>query len=220
MRCLVCNAENLEGSAYCDDCGAKLVDPSAANVQLKAPTPPPVAASAPPPAATPPPPAPAGLKCPSCGTISPPGDNFCVNCGTPLSSQQMQPSQLTEAPAIVPTPPSVIAIPQPQAVAKVIIKGSNREVILNKDVFSIGRQSIADGIYPDIDLTQDDPEAYVSRKHARIVKKDGQFNYEDTGSSNGSYINNGPKLAKNILHPLKNNDVLRVGKTELVFIYS
>ena len=47
---------------------------------------------------------------------------------------------------------------------------------------------------PDVDLDTDDPEAKVSRRHARITLSNGQYFLEDLGSTNGTFINRGKRL--------------------------
>src|SRR5262249_876495 len=59
----------------------------------------------------------------------------------------------------------------------------------------IGRWDADGGIFPDIDLDQDDPEAKVSRRHARIHFLNNQYLIEDLGSTNGTFINRGPRLS-------------------------
>jgi len=51
------------------------------------------------------------------------------------------------------------------------------------------------GVFPDVDLDSDDPEAKVSRRHARISLRDGQYVIEDLGSTNGTFVNRGHRLA-------------------------
>jgi pSer/pThr/pTyr-binding forkhead associated (FHA) protein len=87
---------------------------------------------------------------------------------------------------------------------------------LDKDQVTIGRKSQADGIFPDVDLTDDDPGAFISRRHGRIIKQGGEFIFEDMGSSNGSHVND-TRVEDGVQHPLKGGDLLRLGKTELVF---
>jgi len=54
----------------------------------------------------------------------------------------------------------------------------------------------------------------VSRKHAVIEKSDSGFIFKDTGSLNGSYINNEPTTEK----PLALGDEIQIGKFHLLFI--
>lgn len=84
----------------------------------------------------------------------------------------------------------------------------------------IGRWDADGGIFPDVDLDQDDPEAKVSRRHARIQFVNNQYLLEDLGSTNGTFINRGPRLLPGIKQPLNNGDEIIVGKTFLKFILS
>jgi pSer/pThr/pTyr-binding forkhead associated (FHA) protein len=81
----------------------------------------------------------------------------------------------------------------------------------------IGRWDADNGIFPDIDLDNVDQEAKVSRRHARIVMRDGKFYLEDLGSTNGTYINRGRRLLPGTPQPLADGDEIIVGKTFLRF---
>ena len=82
----------------------------------------------------------------------------------------------------------------------------------------IGRWDADSGIFPDIDLDQDDPEAKVSRRHARITFSNQQYLIEDLGSTNGTFINRGPRLLPGNRQPLNHGDEIIVGKTFLRFV--
>lgn len=82
----------------------------------------------------------------------------------------------------------------------------------------IGRWDADGGIFPDVDLDQDDPEAKVSRRHARIHCLNSQYLIEDLGSTNGTFVNRGPRLLPGTRQPLKNGDEIIVGKTFLKFV--
>jgi len=82
---------------------------------------------------------------------------------------------------------------------------------------NIGRWDADGGVFPDVDLDSDDPEAKVSRRHARISLRDGNYLIEDLGSTNGTFINRGRRLAPGDRHPLKDGDEIIVGKTFLRF---
>jgi len=84
----------------------------------------------------------------------------------------------------------------------------------------IGRWDADGGIFPDVDLDQDDPEAKVSRRHARIQFLNNQYLIEDLGSTNGTFVNRGPRLLPGIKQPLNNGDEIIVGKTFLKFVLS
>lgn len=192
MKCTICGADNLEGAAYCEDCGSKL------------PTTPPPEVEAteeyeeepiPEPSETPM----GEITCPACGADNPAGSKFCDDCGASLESAAMQEEEEE-------------VLEAPTGYAKLIVQDYDTEFILDKDVITIGRQSPADGIFPDIDLTDVDDEAYISRRHARILRKDDGFIFEDMGSSNGSFINN-VRIAQGVQQFLNDGDVIRLGKT-------
>ena len=77
----------------------------------------------------------------------------------------------------------------------------------------IGRWDPDGGAFPEIDLTQDDPEAKISRKHARIFVENGQYLLEDVGSLNGTYVNRGPRLMPGSPQGIKDGDEVVMGKT-------
>jgi len=66
-------------------------------------------------------------------------------------------------------------------------------------------------------LDADDPEAKVSRRHARITHRGGQYYIEDLGSTNGTFINRGRRLLPGDRQPLNDGDEVIVGKTFLRF---
>jgi hypothetical protein len=82
---------------------------------------------------------------------------------------------------------------------------------------NIGRWDADSGIFPDVDLDEDDTEAKVSRRHARIVNHNSQFFIEDLGSTNGTFVNRGRRLLPGKRHMLQNGDEVIVGKTFLKF---
>ena len=77
----------------------------------------------------------------------------------------------------------------------------------------IGRWDPDGGAFPEVDLTADDPEAKISRKHARIYVQDGEYYLEDLGSLNGTYVNRGPRLLPGSPQVLKLDDEIVMGKT-------
>ena len=81
----------------------------------------------------------------------------------------------------------------------------------------IGRWDPDAGAFPEVDLDAHDPEAKVSRRHARI-EWDGADSLvlEDAGSLNGSFVNRGARLKAGDKVTLKIGDELIFGKTFLV----
>ena len=92
--------------------------------------------------------------------------------------------------------------------------------LLDESEVIIGRLDPHRGIRPEVDLSAYDPASRVSRKHARILRRQGQFFIEDLGSANGTSINGRPKLKPQEPHVLMNGDVIRIGHTTLKFITS
>ena len=94
---------------------------------------------------------------------------------------------------------------------------SGTEFPVPRDGAVIGRWDADNGIFPDVDLDSYDQEAKVSRRHARIVVRDGRYFVEDLGSTNGTYINRGRRLLPGTPEPLSDGDEIIVGKTFLRF---
>lgn len=106
------------------------------------------------------------------------------------------------------------------ALARLIIERGGRigkEFLITGVETSIGRWDADSGIFPDVDLDEDDPEAKISRRHARILHQNGQYLIEDLGSTNGTFVNRGRRLLPGKRHALQHGDEVIVGKTFLKF---
>jgi pSer/pThr/pTyr-binding forkhead associated (FHA) protein len=88
---------------------------------------------------------------------------------------------------------------------------------LSREESVIGRWDADNGIFPDVDLDSVDQEAKVSRRHARVLRREGKYFVEDLGSTNGTYINRGRRLLPGTPQPLSDGDEIIVGKTFLRF---
>ena len=107
-----------------------------------------------------------------------------------------------------------------KAHAKLVIergKSVGKIFMLSSADSQIGRWDADGGIFPDVDLDSDDPEAKVSRRHARITMNDGKYYVEDLGSTNGTFINRGKRLPPGTRQQLNDGDEIIVGKTFLRF---
>ena len=81
----------------------------------------------------------------------------------------------------------------------------------------VGRFDPNTGIHPDIDLTEEDPNLSVSRRHARILCEHGRyFIIEEQGVANGTYIK-GERLAPGDARELHNGDRVGFGMVVLFF---
>jgi hypothetical protein len=188
------------------------------------PPPPPVFQAAPriPPSALPPPASSAGSQAPPIvTTVEPVNQTASFNGQTgslrsnPFNAESGQQSSMST--------PSPSPIEVPTVRAKLIIQRGGKigkEFSIVSVEAMIGRWDADGGIFPDVDLDQDDPEAKVSRRHARIQFLNNQYLIEDLGSTNGTFVNRGPRLLPGIKQPLNNGDEIIVGKTFLKFILS
>jgi hypothetical protein len=188
IKCITCGTENLEGSQYCDECGADLRY-SVANSENEASQP-----------------------------------SF-------SESPKIQSASVTSVgvPLIIDEPKFVELIPENSEDDKlqnknvharlVIERGTSvgTEFQLSADESQIGRWDADNGVFPDIDLDAHDPEAKVSRRHARIIHQNDKFFVEDLGSTNGTFVNRGRRLIPGTPHLLADGDEIIVGKTFLRF---
>ncbi|HSQ34453.1 MAG TPA: cyclic nucleotide-binding domain-containing protein [Candidatus Binatia bacterium] len=105
----------------------------------------------------------------------------------------------------------------PDIKAYLIIQRSNRIVQLTKTLTVLGRRDYTTGFVPDIDLTDEDEEKYISRKHSQVLHKDGKFYLsEEPGAINGTFLN-GNKLQTGVKHELKNEDEITLCQLNVVF---
>ena len=189
IRCRTCGTENLDGSQYCDECGAVL-------------------------------------------------KNLQTGSEPPIDQPDFKP-QFTDIPAFQSASVTSVGIPPIEELKEekqnsdenlqenakgfhatlVIERGTSvgTEFILSSDESNIGRWDADNGIFPDVDLDSHDPEAKVSRRHARIIRDNGKYLIEDLGSTNGTFINRGRRLIPGNAQLLNDGDEIIVGKTFLRF---
>lgn len=183
------------------------------------------------------------ITCERCKASNLDGGLYCDECGAPLrpnsgpegaGGNHFKPEGKngSHSPAEVPQPEvaarkagaalnmSASGSSNDKAHARLVIergKSVGKQFMLSAAESHIGRWDADGGIFPDVDLDSDDPEAKVSRRHARITFQDGQYLLEDLGSTNGTFINRGKRLAPGARQPLKDGDEIIVGKTFLRF---
>ncbi len=83
--------------------------------------------------------------------------------------------------------------------------------------YFVGRADPANNWYPAADLTPHGGETGgVSRRHARLVRAEGQTFLEDLGSRNGSYVNK-VRVEEGKLHSLKDGDQIGFGRVVVIY---
>lgn len=183
------------------------------------------------------------IKCTTCGTANLEGSQYCDECGSlvragspPEASElpKFQSANITSVgvPLIIEEPKFVEKLPEPSDIDnnnKPSNKNINATLVIERGVSvgaefqlsaeesQIGRWDADNGVFPDIDLDAHDPEAKVSRRHARIIHENNKFMIEDLGSTNGTFVNRGRRLIPGTPHLLSDGDEIIVGKTFLRF---
>ena len=199
ITCDRCKTENLDGSQYCDECGAPLRPNGRPASQPNA------GGGYQPPSGNQPP---SGYQSPGAQ-----GQN-----GSHAHSQGTKPEFAGKR---VSAGLSFSSLRQPNKPhARLVIekgRSSGKQFMLSDTEAQIGRWDADGGIFPDVDLDTDDPEAKVSRRHARITLNNGQYFLEDLGSTNGTFINRGKRLSPGQRQVLCDGDEIIVGKTFLRF---
>jgi FHA domain-containing protein/zinc ribbon protein len=155
------------------------------------------------------------LHCPECGFVNAEGANYCSRCGAYLGTAREKPAsgepatatyRIDETGELVPV--DVGEVVADQGAALVIRAGGGRvgeSFPLTTDRMTIGRR-------PDSDIFLDD--VTVSRDHALLVRRGGEFHLDDLGSLNGTYVNR----HRIDSHRLEDGDELQVGKFKLTYI--
>lgn len=190
--CQACGNENLDSSQYCDECGTRLVKQEAATVSQ-----------------------------------TPPADNQMfqpanvTSIGIPPIVEEIPKIQNEEIPKtqnnVSIEKDSESATPQGVHAVLTIERGASvgTEFDLTSEETYIGRWDADNGVFPDVDLDSYDEEAKISRRHARIVNRNGSYTIEDLGSTNGTYVNRGRRLIPGNPHPLNDTDEIIIGKVFL-----
>jgi CRP-like cAMP-binding protein len=102
--------------------------------------------------------------------------------------------------------------------AKLVHEASGTEFHLSTGPETlIGRYDASTGISPDIDLRQVDTEHSISRRHAKILRRDHTFVIlEEVGSTNGTFLNR-KRVGAGKEAELKDGDHVQFGLVKTIF---
>jgi FHA domain/zinc-ribbon domain len=151
------------------------------------------------------------VYCPECGFQNPISANYCSKCGALLAKEE-EPSDQTmtykldeaESPELEPLEETGMEGP-----ALVVRAGGGRA----GEHFTPQGERTTIGRSPDCDIFLDD--VTVSRKHAVLVARDGEFFIEDQGSLNGTFLN---RTRIESSSRIEDGDELQIGKYRLTFL--
>lgn len=197
MICPNCRQQVLDGSKFCDSCGATLMNAAASDGSGIPSTLPPTVVQ----------PgrggnSPAQIVCPRCQV---PGSGaYCDHCGAPLGYRPTY-----QQPVATPMPSLPLFILQP---ANILFPfpGGKHEVF-------IGREDPGKQFIPDINFeAYGGADAGVSRHHARVYFDGTQWYLEHLSHINKTFINDvGVALGHSRL--LKNGDLVFIGRLTMLF---
>jgi pSer/pThr/pTyr-binding forkhead associated (FHA) protein len=150
------------------------------------------------------------LHCTECGFVNVEGANYCQRCGAllPRAEGTGEPVTATyridEAGELVPVEMGDVRAHGP---ALVIRSGGGRV----GESFPIAGERMSIGRRPDSDVFLDD--VTVSRDHALLIERAGQWHLDDCGSLNGTYVNRERIESQR----LEEGDEVQIGKYKLTF---
>ncbi len=151
--------------------------------------------------------------CPECGFLLTEGANYCQRCGAYVGTREPTREDVTTATYVIDEqtgelrPVDVTDVAAASG-ALVIRSGGGRvgqSFPLQGERMSIGRS-------PDAAVFLDD--VTVSRDHAVLVRRSGDWYLDDSGSLNGTYVNR----RRIDSHRLQDGDELQVGKYKLTYL--
>src|SRR4051794_27640215 len=154
------------------------------------------------------------LHCPECGFVNADGANYCSRCGAYLAADRERTGGQTGEPATATDRIDETGALVPVDVGNVVADDGAALVIRagggpGGESFPLHADRMAIGRRPDSDICLDD--VTVSRAHALLVRRRGDFCLDDLGALNVAYVN--PHRTES--HRLDDGDELQVGKFKL-----
>ncbi len=151
------------------------------------------------------------IKCPFCNSVYPENTLFCEECGSYLAPSSEQATDPLDEPGEDEESKGQAGSGIFKTLVLSIDEGGRIELPLSKEVV-IGRLDASHAVFPDVDLSNEQgAEKGVSRRHARISRRDDQVFLEDLNSLNGTFLN-ATRLVPELPYPLKGGDQVQLGK--------
>jgi hypothetical protein len=153
------------------------------------------------------------LHCPECGFVVTEGANYCQRCGAYVGTREDTRDDVTTATYVIdeatgelrPVDVGDVAA----ATGALVIRAGGGRV---GQSFPLEGERLTIGRSPDAEIFLDD--VTVSRDHAVLVRRSGQWHLDDSGSLNGTYVNR----RRIDSHKLEDGDELQVGKYKLTYL--
>jgi FHA domain len=153
------------------------------------------------------------LHCPECGFVVTEGANYCQRCGAFVGVREDTRDDVTTATYVIdeqtgelrPVDVGDVAA----ATGALVIRSGGGRV---GQSFPLEGERLTIGRSPDAEIFLDD--VTVSRDHAMLVRRNGQWHLDDSGSLNGTYVNR----RRIDSHKLEDGDELQIGKYKLTYL--
>ncbi len=153
------------------------------------------------------------MHCPECGFVNGEGANYCQRCGAFIGVPAGDRGEVQTATYRIDETGELVPVDVEQVVADggaaLVIRAGGGRV---GESFPLERERMTIGRRPDADVFLDD--VTVSRDHALLVRRNGDFYLDDLGSLNGTYVNR----RRIESHRLQDGDELQIGKYKLTYL--
>jgi pSer/pThr/pTyr-binding forkhead associated (FHA) protein len=152
------------------------------------------------------------VHCPECGFVNDEGANYCQKCGAFLGGVEGEREATTATYRVDDETGEITPVDLEDVVSKGAARVSRAGGGRVGESFPLEGERMTIGRRPESDLFLDD--VTVSRDHAIIVQRGGDYYLDDCGSLNGTYVNRQRVDSRK----LADGDELQVGKYKLSYL--